>query len=177
MRAFTLIELLVTIFLATIIIFVFSILLGFSLNTYEYIDENMSSENASFLINYLTNEINASENIYPQESKFIHKDYSNGLGFILQQCNDPSSDKKEYTYIYFALKDDKLYRIAQSTQQANINSNEVNFQTLGNSGVNAVAEGIKDISCNFNEEKSLIKIDITLNDNKNYSTSIYCYGG
>lgn len=173
-RGFTLIEMIVTLFIGGLIISVFTMLLDFSIHTTEYATSNETSEDASFILTFISNEIGRAERIYPSTTKELNASYRENLGFILGEKLEDSS----YTYSYYAYKNKQLFRLALNSKEDNINSNSINFKYLGNTGINAVAGGIESIKSTYDSQGSLVKIQLKLEDDpKIYSTSIYAYGG
>lgn len=173
-RGFTLIEMLVTLFIGGLVISVFTLLLDFSIHTNEFVTSNETSEDASFILAYISNEINGAEKIYPINTKELNASYRENLGFIIREKLEDST----YTYIYYAYKNNQLFRLALNSKEENINSNSINFKYLGNTGINAIADGIVSIKSTYDPQKSLVEIQLKLkNDPKTYSTSIFSYGG
>lgn len=172
-RAFTLLELLLSLFIGSLIIILFAMLLDLSFKTDAFMRTNRANEDASLVLSYLSDEIASSDRVYPKNTKVLHRSYQNAYDFILRR---PGRDTK-YTYIYYALKNSSLYRIALNSNQANINSKEIDFIKLSDKGLNPIADGIKSIDSKYSDDRNLISMEIEMSDGTVFKTAIYVYGG
>lgn len=181
-RAFTLLELVLTLFIASLIILVFSLLLDFTLKS---LDNNAysPSENASYILSYLSREIKSADEIYQDSRVNILPQYEDSLGFVLKQKD--TSKKGSYTYQLFSIKDSKLYRLSVNSRESDINKISFANQVIGsegsfvpdkNLGINSLAEGIIDLDSRASKD-GLIEISMTFEDGKSYELKVFKYGG
>lgn len=172
MKSYTLLELIVTVFISSVIILIFSMLLDFSYKSYDYIENSTSYENLGFVLSYLTNEINSSDKVYTSNSFIIHPKYYSENSFVLRKDSD-----KGFKYVYFYLKRNKLYKLTLNTDVGDINSSKVNFYDLNKLGLNIVADDIEEFEAIYNESSKLITINVKQIDGSDCSTKVFAYGG
>lgn len=172
MRSFTLIELIVTIFISSVIILIFCMLLDFTYSSYEYAENSTSYENIGFISSYLTNEINKSQKVYTSNIVKIKPSYYTKNSIILRQNGDG-----EYKYIYFALNRNTLYKLTQKSKEKDINSGKIQFDNLSGSGVNIIADDIEAFEITYDKDTHKSNLYIQLIDGSSCSTSVYAYGG
>lgn len=169
-RGFTLIELIVTIFIASILICVFSLLLDFSFKTLEYsFIANDNVDSGIHLLGLINDEVVKSEVIYKSDDFLLNESYKNNLGFVIRLKNDTN-----YTYIYYAFKDSNIWRIAINTSQSD--PNKVSFKNLGDTGENSIIDNVSSIEgTSFNKGSKLISLSIEVNNSKKekYCTQLY----
>ncbi len=169
-RAFTLIELIVTLFIASIIIGIFGMLLDFSfksLDTAHTANENLDT--AIHIVNLISEEINSAQEIFSDEDFILYKPYSNSLGFMLRL-----KKKDNYTYVYYAYRDGNIYRLAQNTSEEDIS--KVSFLNYNEIGLNIIVENVSSIEgTGYNLETDIITLDLKITNNitKEYKTQIY----
>ena len=97
-RGFTLIELIVTVFIATILIGVFSMLVDFSFKNLEYsytVNDNIYS--GIHLFGLINDDVVKSEVVYDSSEFILNENYNNNLGFVLR-----IKEKPNYKYVYYA---------------------------------------------------------------------------
>lgn len=172
MKSYTLLELIVTVFISSVIILIFSMLLDFSYKSYDYIENSTSYENLGFVLSYLTNEINSSDKVYTSNSFIIHPKYYSENSFVLRKDSD-----KGFKYIYFYLKRNKLYKLTLNTDIGDIKNPKVNFKNLNRLGLNIVADDIEEFEAIYNESSKLITINVKQIDGSDCSTKVFAYGG
>lgn len=172
MKSYTLLELIVTVFISSVIILIFSMLLDFSYKSYDYIENSTSYENLGFVLSYLTNEINSSDKVYTSNSFIIHPKYYSENSFVLRKDSD-----KGFKYVYFYLKRNKLYKLTLNTDIGDIKNPKVNFKNLNRLGLNIVADDIEEFEAIYNESSKLITINVKQIDGSDCSTKVFAYGG
>lgn len=172
MKSYTLLELIVTVFISSVIILIFSMLLDFSYKSYDYIENSTSYENLGFVLSYLTNEINSSDKVYTSNSFIIHPKYYSENSFVLRKDSD-----KGFKYVYFYLKRNKLYKLTLNTDIGDINNPKVNFKNLNRLGLNIVADDIEEFEAIYDESSKLITINVKQIDGSDCSTKVFAYGG
>lgn len=172
MKSYTLLELIVTVFISSVIILIFSMLLDFSYKSYDYIENSTSYENLGFVLSYLTNEINSSDKVYTSNSFIIHPKYYSENSFVLRKDSD-----KGFKYVYFYLKRNKLYKLTLNTDIGDIKNPKVNFKNLNRLGLSIVADDIEEFEAIYNESSKLITINVKQIDGSDCSTKVFAYGG
>lgn len=172
MKSYTLLELIVTVFISSVIILIFSMLLDFSYKSYDYIENSTSYENLGFVLSYLTNEINSSDKVYTSNSFIIHPKYYSENSFVLRKDSD-----KGFKYVYFYLKRNKLYKLTLNTDIGDIKNPKVNFKNLNRLGLNIVADDIEEFEAIYNESSKLITINVKQIDGSDCSSKVFAYGG
>lgn len=169
-QGFTLIELIVTIFITSILIAVFSMLTDFSFKTLsQSYTANDNIDSSVHILGLISEEVINSEFVYSDNDFLLNKAYSNGLGFVLR-----IKDNENYTYVYYALKDANIWRIAINTKEKN--PGEVPFDDLYKVGINSIVENVVSIEgTGFNTESKLISLSIELNNSttEKYNTQLY----
>lgn len=172
MRSYTLLELIVTVFISSVIILIFCMLLDFSYKSYDYVENSTSYENMGFVLSYLTNEINSSHRVYTSNSFLINPKYYNKNSFILRKDLEDN-----FKYIYFCLKGNKLYKLTLNTDVGDINSSKVNFYDLNKLGLNVIADDIEEFEASYDESSKLISIYLKQSDGSDCVTRVFTYGG
>lgn len=169
-RAFTLIELVVTLFIASIVIGIFTMLLDFSfksLDTAHTANENLDT--AIHIVNLISEEINSAQEIFSDEDFVLYKPYKNSLGFMLRL-----KKKDNYTYAYYAYRDGNIYRLAKNTTEED--ASKVSFSNYDEFGLNAIVENVSSIDgTGYDNETGLITLNfkITNNTTEEYRTQVY----
>ncbi len=169
-RGFTLIELIVTVFIASVLIGVFSMLVDFSFKNLEYsytVNDNIYS--GIHLFGLINDDVVKSEVVYDSSEFILNENYSCNLGFVLR-----IRDKSNYKYVYYAYKDSNIWRIAFNTAESD--PKKISFKSLKDKGVNSIIENVVSIDgSRLNTESKLIDLVVEVNNSKKdlYTTQIY----
>ncbi|MDO5018054.1 MAG: prepilin-type N-terminal cleavage/methylation domain-containing protein [Lagierella massiliensis] len=169
-KGFTLLELLLSLSISLIIISVIGVILGFSLkvlkNDFLYSKNHSSIEYAT---SYIEKEVGRSLKIY-QSSKFPYNLKKDNLGFVIEIL--PYEDFSTYDYVYYYMKDDKLYRELLSTRKPLEDGQKPVYK-----GTNAICENLISVSKSyFDKDKNYINLNFSYREKgktKTLNSGIY----
>ena len=154
---FTLIELILSFAIGSILALSFYSALDFTINTSKWGEENDETMiNGQYAIEYIKVEIKQAEKIISIDcfEDFKNK-YSDNLGFVIMRYNPKETYK--YNYSTYYLKNNKLYRIAESRRD------DILPTTSSFAGHNLLAENVICIDkTNINFDTKVIDLNFVL---------------
>lgn len=152
--AFTLIELVVAIFIASLLLAVFSSVLSFSFKNLEHsVIDNELKEEANYTMNYLISQIESADKLYKTDDFVIKNNFTSDLGLILKKDID-----NQVEYIIFTCEGKRL---ARRTCKIDKDKDIKEKNSLDFNSMNSISNILLDKSLNIDEKKGLIKLELT----------------
>ena len=156
-KGFTLVELILSLAISSILALSFYFILDFTINTCKLWEENDEVMlNGQYAIEFIKGEIRQAEKIISIDCfEGFKNEYKDNLGFVIMRYYPKEIYK--YNYSIYYLKDNKIYRIAESRKD------DVLPKISAFSGHNLVAEKVISIDkTNINFENKVIDLNFVL---------------
>lgn len=157
-KGFTLLELILVLCIGSIVIGICFSILSLSQKTNAYADRaDDILYNGNFAIEYIKYEIqNADKIISADKIKDLNKLYPNNIGFAIMQIRG-----KEYDYMTFFIKENKLIRIARNFDH------EVVLLAASLSGYNEICDYVKSFGdTSIDWDNKILNLDLEIGEKK-----------